>query len=258
MVDTLTIREKIGVWITTLMVLAASIALGLYGPIPQPQGYHAFADQRPFWAIPHFFDVISNVAFLVVGFLGLYDSLVKKSIHMAKELHMNYVTFFIGVALVGVGSGYYHLAPSNGSLVWDRIPMTIAITALVSIVIGEYVSVRWATMLLFPLLAVGILSVVYWSWTETTGNGDLRPYVLVQFLPMVVIPVILVCFDSAYAASGGYWLLLSAYVTAKIFEHFDSDIFIASGMVSGHTLKHLAAAAGIYFLLVTYRRCRLV
>ncbi|MGB5617316.1 MAG: hypothetical protein WBM78_10780, partial [Desulfobacterales bacterium] len=85
-----------------------------------------------------------------------------------------------------------------------------------------------------------------------------RPYVLVQFLPMIVIPVILVCFNSVFTKTGGYWLLLSAYVIAKLCEHFDREIFSVVGLVSGHTLKHLAAAVGIYLLLVSFRRRRIV
>lgn len=254
----LTIKERIGSWVMTLMTLAAGIALAIHGPMPQSQSYHAFTDTRTIWDIPNFFDVISNLAFVLVGLLGLYESFVSNTIKMVTENRVSYTVFFIGVALVGVGSGYYHLAPSNESLVWDRIPMTIAIMALVSIVIGEFVSPRLGAILLIPLLAIGILSVLYWYWTETTGNGDLRPYVLVQFLPMIVMPVILVCFNSAYTKTSGYWLLLSAYVIAKIFEHFDREIFALSGLMSGHTLKHLAAAAGIYLLLVSFRRRRIV
>jgi hypothetical protein len=254
----LTINEKVGFWLMTLMTLVAVIALAIHGPTPQSQSYHAFADKREIWGIPHFFDVISNLAFVLVGLLGLYESFGSNTIKMVTENRMGYRVFFIGVALVGVGSGYYHLAPSNESLVWDRIPMTIAIMALVSIVISEFVSIRLGAILLIPLVAVGILSVLYWYWTETTGNGDLRPYVLVQFLPMIVIPIILVCFNSAYTKTSGYWLLLSAYVIAKIFEHFDREIFALSGVVSGHTLKHFAAAVGIYLLLVSFRRRRIV
>ena len=252
----LTINEKVGFWLMTLMTLAAVIALTIYGPLPQSQSYHAFTDTRTIWGIPNFFDVISNLAFVLVGLLGLYKSFVNNTIKRVTENRVSYTVFFIGVALVGVGSGYYHLAPSNESLVWDRIPMTIAIMALVSIVISELVSIRLGAILLIPLLAVGILAVLYWYWTETTGNGDLRPYVLVQFLPMIVIPIILVCFDSGYTKTSGYWLLLSAYMIAKLCEHFDREIFNVSGVVSGHTLKHLAAAAGIYLLLVSFCRRR--
>ena len=213
MANQLTLNERIGSWVVTLMTLVAVIALAIHGPIPQSQSYHAFADTRTIWGIPNFFDVISNLAFVLVGLLGLYESFVNNTIKMVTENRVSYTVFFIGVALVGLGSGYYHLVPSNESLVWDRIPMTIAIMALVSIVISEFVSIRLGAILLIPFVAIGILSVLYWYWTETTGNGDLTPYVLVQFLPMIVIPVILVCFDSVFTKTGCYWLLLLPHET---------------------------------------------
>ena len=95
------------------MVLAAVIALGHHGPIPQSQSYHGFADKRALWGIPHFLDVMSNLAFILVGLLGLYECLVKRTIRIPEEMRTNYSVFFIGVALVGVGSGYYHLAPEQ-------------------------------------------------------------------------------------------------------------------------------------------------
>jgi hypothetical protein len=251
---TLTKKEKVGLGLISLMALAAVIALGIHGPIPQSQSYHAFADSRTIWGIPHFFDVISNLAFVLVGLLGLYESLGSKTITIVNENRTSYNVFFIGVALLGLGSGYYHLIPGNESLVWDRIPITITIMALVSIVIGEFTAIRLGSILLIPLVAAGILSVLYWSWTETTWHGDLRPYIIVQFLPMIALPVILVCFDSGFTKTNGYWLLLSAYVFAKFFEHFDREIFAASGLVSGHTLKHFAAAMGLYILLLSFGR----
>ena len=257
MVYTLTKNEKVGFGLIALMTLVAVTVLLIHEAIPQSQSYHYFADKRTIWSIPHFFDVISNLPFVLVGLLGLYESLVSRTITIVNENRTSYIVFFIGVTLVGVGSGYYHLSPSNETLVWDRIPITIAIMALVSIGIAEFVSIRLGSILLIPLVAIGILSVLYWYWTETAGNGDLRPYALVQFLPMMVLPVILIFFDSGYTKVSGYLLLLSAYVIAKLFEHFDKEIFVASGLVSGHTLKHLAAAVGIYLLLVSFRRRRL-
>lgn len=251
-------KEKVGLWLMALITLAAVIGLIIHGPLPQSQSYHVFADTRDLWSTPNFFDVVSNFAFVLVGLLGLYELFVSKTMKIVNETRLNYAVFFIGVALVGAGSGYYHLAPSNASLVWDRIPITIAIMALVSLVLVEFVSLRAGSILLIPLVALGILSVLFWYWTETIGNGDLRPYVLVQFLPMILIPVILVCFDSVFTRWNRYWLLLSAYALAKLCEIFDREIYSAVGLVSGHTLKHLLAAAGIYLLLASFRYRRLL
>jgi hypothetical protein len=250
----LTANQRIGVWAIALIGLAAVTALALHGSIPQPPSYHDFADKRALWGIPNFLDVMSNAAFVLVGLWGLYASSVNNTITMVTGNRVGYTVFFAAVALVGLGSGYYHLSPSNASLVWDRLPMSIAIMALVAVVIGEFVSARLGAMLLIPLVTIGVLSVVYWHFTETAGQGDLRPYILVQFLPMIVIPVILVSFRSAHKKAGGYWLLLSAYVLAKLCEFLDREIFGVLGVVSGHTLKHLAAVAGIYIWLSSFAR----
>ena len=254
---TLRHKEKIGLWLVALITLGAAVGLLIYGPIPQSQRYHAFADNRAMWGIPNLFDVLSNIVFILVGLLGVYRTSSNETIHIAMENRLSYQVFFIGVALVGLGSGYYHLSPTNETLVWDRIPMTIAFMALCSIIIGEYISTRLGSILLVPLVAIGILSVVYWRWTEAAGHGDLRPYILVQFLPMLLIPIIIICFKSNFTHVSGYLLLFSAYVLAKIFEHFDRGIFAASGFISGHSLKHIVAAMGIYGLLLSFGRRRL-
>lgn len=252
----LTKNEKAGLWLIALISVAAVVGLLIHGPIPQSQDYHAFVDQRPLWGIPNFLNVTSNFFFVLVGVMGLYKLSVDGAIAIVEENRRAYKVFFAGVILTGLGSGYYHLAPGNGTLVWDRIPITISFMALVAVIISEFVSIRLGRMVLGPLVAFGVLSVLYWYWTETAGRGDLRPYILVQFLPMIAIPVILVCFKSAFTGVNGYWLLLSAYVLSKLFEHFDREVYAVLGFVSGHTLKHIAAAMGVYILLSSFGRRR--
>jgi hypothetical protein len=249
-------NKKVGLWLVMLITLGAVIGLLNHGPIPQSLSYHNFADKSVIWGISNFFDVLSNLPFVLVGLLGLYKTSKNSSINIISENRLSYQVFFIGVALVGMGSGYYHLSPNNTTLVWDRLPMTIAFMALCSIIIGEFTSSRLSSILLVPLVLFGILSVLYWHWTEAAGHGDLRPYVLVQFLPMLTIPVILLCFNSVFNRVSGYWLLLSAYVIAKLFEHFDREILGATDFFSGHSLKHIAAAVGIYILLLSFVRRR--
>ena len=106
-------------------------------------------------------NVLSNLAFIIIGVIGLYRLLVAKNIVILAELKAGYFLLFLGLLLIGFGSGYYHLAPSNQSLVWDRLPMTLVFMALVAIIIDEYVGMHWGKRLLYPLLFLGGTAVFY-------------------------------------------------------------------------------------------------
>ena len=129
---------------------------------------------------------------------------------------------------------------------------TLAFMSLFSIIIGEFASTRASNIALWPLFAFGIFSVLYWHFTESAGQGDLRFYALVQFLPIFLIPLLLLFFNSRFTLVRGYWFMLLAYAAAKVFEHFDEAVFNTLGIISGHSLKHIAAALGVFFLLRSY------
>ena len=168
---------------------------------------------------------------------------------------MAVVPFFCTLFLTGFGSAWYHLDPGNASLVWDRLPMTLAFMAFFAMVLGEYLSTGLAHGLLLPLLAVGLLSIAWWHITETQGRGDLRLYGLVQFLPMLLSPMILLMFHPRLNGSGYLWAMIAFYALSKAAEHFDAEIFRATGVISGHSVKHVAAAVGtLFFWLALIRR----
>lgn len=223
-------------------------------PISQDPAYHLFADTRSFFGIPNFNDVVSNAGFLVVGLIGIFMMLGEKrrSIFVQPRDARPYVVFFIGVALVGLGSAYYHWAPSNDRLLWDRLPMSIAFMAVVSAVVADRVDAKagngWVLLL---LVALGLASLIYWNWTESLGRGDLRFYALVQFYPMVALPVLCWLFPEHRHTAGRYLVWAIAwYGLSKVLEHFDGEVFDLFGhTVSGHTLKHLAAAAATFVVL---------
>jgi hypothetical protein len=225
-------------------VIVAGIVgvLGLLSPIRQDPTYHRFADQRVWLDIPHVGDVVSNLLIALVGLLGLIALyLVHRSKHPPTHVWMApYVMFFVGFVLVGAGSAYYHWAPDNASLVWDRLPMTLAFMSIFCAVIADRVGMSIGKAIFVPLLLAGAASVMYWSF-----SGDLRPYGLVQFLPIVLL--LLVCWmfpphNGIHGRHLGGVLLL--YGFAKILEYYDHQIWNALGhTVSGHTLKHVFAAA---------------
>ncbi len=224
------------------VLIVATLILAWQPPLAQPPEYHNFADTRALGGLANAGDVLSNLAFFIVGLAGLRTTLLATTLAARRE----YVVFFVGVTLTAFGSAYYHHAPDHGRLVWDRLPMTIGFMGLLAATIGERVDLRWGRRALGPLLALGIASVVYWIASENHGAGDLRPYVGVQFVSLVAIVGLLWASPRPDRRSGLLWAGLGCYVAAKFFETFDHAIFQATAtLVSGHTLKHLLAAVGV-------------
>jgi hypothetical protein len=238
-----------------LFTIVVSIAVFTLVPkIPQDLNYHYFGDQKQMLGIPNFWNVMTNLPFLIVGLMGIRRVMTDRLDGGMPQLRPAYLIFFIGVFLVGLGSGYYHLDPDNGTLIWDRLPMTIAFTALFSAIVGEYLSITWGRRLLYPLVLIGMASVVYWHWSEQQGHGDLRFYALVQFLPMLLIPVMLVFCQPRLSGNGYLWGIIGIYAAAKLAETGDVVIYEHLRFLSGHSLKHLLAAGGAALFLVALQK----
>ena len=250
--------DKSGIKIKFLLLTILLVFIGIWfiPPIPQDIGYHSFADQREILGVPNFWNVITNIPFFVFGVVGMFIMNAGKLQGGLLRLRAGYNVFFFGMVLLGFGSAYYHFAPSNQTLVWDRLPMTISFMAFFSIILGEHLSEELGNRLLWPLLILGVLSVVYWSFTEAQGRGDLRPYALVQFLPMLLMPMVLLMFRSAFRERWYIWVILAIYVVSKIAEALDESMLGLSGGLSGHSIKHLVASMGavLFFLALVFRR----
>jgi hypothetical protein len=242
---------KVGI-LVGVVVLAVGIT-SFISPIAQDPAYHQFADRRTLFGIPNFGDTASNIGFLIAGALGLAFVLGKRGRAMfdAPGERWPYFVFFVGVALVSVGSAYYHANPTTETLFWDRLPMTVAFMALLSAFITDRIHTRVGVLVMLPLLlAIGIGSVMYWHLTEAAGHGDLRPYGLVQFYPILAIPLICLFFPGRHTTGKHVFYMVLWYALAKICEHFDGEIYAFLGnTVSGHTLKHLIAAVATYMVL---------
>lgn len=227
------------------VLIAGIVAVASVGPIPQDIQYHVFADRRTLGGIEHFWNVVSNLPFVVVGILGLLR--LPRLDH--PETRSGYGLMCLAVMLVGLGSAYYHVAPANPTLLWDRLPMSVAFMAFLSLLLGERVIRTRQPYRLWLMVAIGIASALYWFWTESLGRGDLRPYVLVQFLPVVMIPLILALYPQRYLDN---LLLLAAfglYFAAKVLEYLDAEILAATGFMSGHAIKHVVAALAVLCII---------
>lgn len=223
------------------------LVLLLLPPIHQDPAYHQFADQRTIWGIPNFSNVVSNLPFLLIALWGL-PALTRGVFATAWE-RTSYGILLAGVGLVAFGSAYYHANPNQATLFWDRLPMTVAFMSLLATTIGERISLRAGQVLLPVLLTAGAASVLYWRATD-----DLRLYVMVQFFPLVAMPLMWLLFPPRYTDSAGLWELALFYALAKILETADRPIaaVVATG---GHPWKHIAGAVGIGCYL-RMMRCR--
>ena len=236
------------------LLVAGFLTVLALDPIPQDLDYHLFADTRSLLGIPHFHNVVSSAGFAVLGILGMLTVAGRKrhDIFAQQSDAWPYVVFFLGVALVSLGSAYYHWAPSNDRLLWDRLPMSIAFMAFCSAVIADRIDSKAGNTWLMPvLIGCGIASLVYWNWTESLGRGDLRFYGFVQFYPLLAVPVVCWLFPDYRYTIGRYivWVI-GWYGLSKLLEHFDGEVFDLLGhTISGHTLKHLAATMATLVVL---------
>jgi hypothetical protein len=227
-------------------------------PVPQPIEYHQFADQRTLFGIPHFWNVVSNLPFAVVGLYGCWwlSRRGAMAAFVDSRERTAYLVFLVGDVLTCFGSAWYHAAPSNETLVWDRLFMSLMLGSVFAIVITEFINPRVGRRMLAPMVVLGVASVLYWAQTEAIGRGDLRLYLLVQFYPMVAIPVTLILFESGYTHGSMFWVLWGLYGLAKIAEIGDARIFEWTGFWSGHTVKHLVAASASFVPLYSLQRRR--
>jgi hypothetical protein len=230
-----------------LVTIGVGILLLIHGPIAQPAHYHEFADRSVFAGIPHAADVLSNIGFFLFAVWGMMRLWPRREHAALRAGWIGYGLFLIGLLLTAFGSSFYHLAPDNARLVWDRLPIALACAGLLAAVRAETVPNTEAWRTTAWLAAFAIVSVAWWYVTDQNDVGDLRPYLLLQGMPLVLIPMwqAIYCAPKADRLAFGAALLL--YVAAKIAELNDHALLATLGVISGHTLKHLlaSAAAGV-------------
>ncbi len=250
-------RASRAVRIAIIVAIAVVIAVAAFlaPPYAQPEDYHRFADGRTMLGVPNLFDVVSNVAFLIVGAMGLGFVLRGRRAgggpaftHASEGWAWGIA--FVAVALTSCGSAYYHWSPDSPRLAWDRLPMAVGFMCMLAAIAGERISIGAGPRLIVPLALIGAGSVWYWRWSADYGVENLNPYAAVQFGSALIVLSIVVLFPARYTRGSDLIGAAILYALAKLTEDFDREIFTATeGLLSGHTLKHLFAALGVFWVL---------
>ncbi|MSO53961.1 MAG: alkaline phytoceramidase [Rhodospirillales bacterium] len=241
------------------MMVVVALGVGLLPKIPQDSAYHAFADTSVWQGIPRAGDVVSSLAFVMVGLLGIrfVASLPPIKPEEGLAFAIATFTFFFGLALVGIASAYYHQNPSTERLFWDRAAMGIPTMALVSIIMIERVGRRAGIVILPVLLALSVAGALHWEFSEAAEASDLRVYAFTQGAPVLAALLIVMLFPGRHRDTNFFAITIGCYGASRLFEIFDHEVFAAlSQTISGHSLKHLTLAVAAYTVLRMLREHR--
>ena len=238
-------------WLIGAISAACLLAAVFVPAMPQPLSYHVFADCRALFGVANFFNVISNLPFLIGGALGLWLIWSGRASFIDPREQLPYLVFFLGALLTCLGSAYYHGVPDNARLVWDRLPMTLGFAGLVAAAVAERVDLERGLKSLWPLLLLGVVTVVYWYGTERLGRGNVIPYGAYQGWSIVIIVVLLFAYPAHRYSHGGLLAWAAAwYGLAKVFETFDLQVYrLLGSTLSGHTIKHVLASFAVFAIV---------
>jgi len=237
-----------------LAAVLFALAVALLGPPwALPAHYHAFADQRAAWGVPHIADVLSNLPFAFLGVLGL-----RALVRLPAEAEVGsaqrglLALLCAGLLLICVGSSLYHWQPDDVGLAWDRSGMSIAFAGLLGLAVADRLSARAGWTLALSLLLLAPLAALLPLFT-----GNMLPWVVLQAGGLLLLAALAACPRQPGALHWNPATVLALYIAAKGLELADHSIFVLThASVAGHTLKHLVAAGAVWPVVSALRQRR--
>ncbi|GKS77445.1 membrane-spanning protein [Acidovorax sp. SUPP950] len=234
--------------------LAVLAAVGAWGPqVAADPHQHAFADQRTLWGIAHAMDVLTNLPFALMGLLGVRrlvqwvrsgkaggcgEGVAQAAGTGRTTTAVMAAIFFSGLLLTAGASALYHAVPHNITLLWDRMGMLVAFTGLVGLAVDGRMGARPAWVLACVLPLAGALSLRAWGMA-----GQVLPWGVLQGGGMLLVAALAMVPARSSRPPLSLVAVIGWYALAKLLELGDHAVFgWTGGWVSGHSLKHVAAA----------------
>jgi hypothetical protein len=235
-------------WLTSL-----GVSLNAHGHTQLHAHGHPFVDARSWWGIPNTLDALSNLPMLGVGLWGvgrIHCILPRASLARRPAL-----LAFAGLVLTWAGSTVYHWHPVPATLVLDRLGMAVTFAGVLGWAVAERLHLPWATRFAGCVVVAGAVSAALPVW-----GGRVMPWAVLQFggLALVLAHAALTLREGAgrWTCKSPWLALVGCYVLAKWLELQDEQVFIWTRQwISGHTLKHLAAACALVPLAVSLPDC---
>lgn len=248
-------------WCLSLLVPADTLAqlgwqLNEHGHAHLYAHGHPFVDARSWWGIPNTLDVLSNLPILVLGMWGLWrwprtlrpvEASHQGEHASSAAMQMGLPIFFAGLVLTGVGSALYHAYPSGLTLVGDRLGMAVTFAAAMGMALTDRAGYRVGQLAWRAALPMAVLSSAL-PWAQHL----VLPWVVVQFGGIALLLALfgLSSRRSLHGRAFPLLALLGWYALAKCLEAGDAWVWSVTGeWVSGHSLKHLAAAMAAWPVL---------
>ena len=224
------------------VIVLLLLLLSIFGPVvAQPGHLHDFADQGVLWGVPHALDVLSNLPFAVWGVVGLLCLVGQKGWNSLSGMAVVQglsALFFVGLLITAGVSAYYHWAPDTARLGLDRLGMVVAFAGLLGLAAAGRVGARAGVALTAVVLALGPISVGVWL-----ASGNVLPWAALQFGGMAILVWLAWLAPLPGALAVRWGVVIAIYALAKVLEQADPAIYsLSSGVVSGHSLKHVVAS----------------
>jgi hypothetical protein len=223
------------------------LAVVAWGYLPRwdPPVYFEFADRRSWFGIENTLDVLSNLAFLWVGgyWWKKLSAVPRGRAGVGLSAYLPLYRFVAGASiLTGFGSMWFHWNPNIETLFWDRLPMTLGFSGMIALIVSDRFAIGVGRKLAVGLVVLSVSHLMLWN----AGLSDLRPYIVLQYGGILLaVALVMVRWKWGVLSNSAIFAAIFLYGLAKVFEMKDLAVFEATASVSGHTIKHLLAAAAI-------------